>query len=214
MEPDFWHKRWQNNQIGFHEDAPNTLLTRHFTALDVPAGAAVFVPLCGKTNDMPWLRAQNYRVIGAELSRLAVEQFFAERGLTPTISPAGKLKRFESEGVAIFLGDLFDLDRNTLGPVDAIYDRAALVALPEPMRERYTAHLLALTDGAPQLLVTFDYDQSLASPPPHSVSDAEVHKHYDARYRLELAEKRDVPGGLKGICPAQEAAWLLKLRSR
>lgn len=210
MEAEFWHKRWQNNQIAFHEDAPNTLLTAHFAALGLPAGAVVFVPLCGKTTDMPWLRSRNYRVVGAELSRLAVEQFFGERGLVPTVTPAGRLERFESEGITLFLGDLFELDKATLGPIDALYDRAALVALPEPMRERYAAHLLALTGASPQLLVTFDYDQSLANPPPHSVIEAEVRRHYEAHYRVELAERRDVPGGLKGVCPAQESAWLLR----
>jgi len=210
MEADFWHERWQNNQIGFHEGAPNTLLTAHFAALGVPAGATVFVPLCGKTNDLAWLRAQGYRVVGAELSRLAVEQFFAEQGLTPTITPAGKFERFESEGVTILVGDLFGLDRTMLGPVDAIYDRAALVALPEPMRNRYAPHLLALTGSAPQLLVTFEYDQSRATPPPHSVPETEVRRHYGTAYRVELAERRDVPGGLKGICPAEESAWLLE----
>jgi thiopurine S-methyltransferase len=212
MEADFWHERWRNNQIGFHEGAPNSLLTAHFAALDLPAGATVFVPLCGKTNDMAWLRARNCRVVGAELSRLAVERFFAEQGLTPAVTPAGKIQRFESAGVTILVGDLFDLDRETLGPVDAVYDRAALVALPQPVRERYAAHLLALSGGAPQLLVTFEYDQSLAAPPPHSVTEAEVRRLYGAAYRPELAERRDVPGGLKGICPAKESAWLLRSR--
>lgn len=211
MEADFWHKRWQNNQIGFHEGAPNSLLTAHFASLGIPAGATVFVPLCGKTNDMIWLRKQGYRVAGAELSRLAVEQFFAEQGLTPVVTPAAKLERFESEGVTIYLGDLFDLDKATLGPIGALYDRAALVALPEPARKIYAAHLLALTGAAPQLLITFDYDQSLAAPPPHSVEESEVRRLYGGTYRLELAERRDVPGGLKGICPAQESAWLLKV---
>lgn len=212
MEANFWHERWKNNQIGFHEGAPNSLLTAHFAALGVTAGARIFVPLCGKTNDMAWLRAQGYRVVGAELSRMAVEQFFAEHSLTPAVTSAGKLDRFDSEGIEVFVGDLFDLDETTLGPVDAIYDRAALVALPEPMRKSYASHLLALTDAAPQLLITFEYDQTLAAPPPHSVTDAEVHRHYDAAYRIEQVEERDVPGGLKGLCPARESAWLLRSR--
>lgn len=211
MERDFWLEKWEKNQLAFHEGAPNALLVAHFAKLAVPAGGTIFVPLCGKSHDMLWLRAQGYRVIGAELSRLAVEQFFAENGLTPTITKAGWLERFESDGVTIFLGDIFELDDETLGPVDAIYDRAALVALPPHMRLRYAAYLIALTDNAPQLLVTFDYDQTVMAGPPHSVTQAEVRKHYDAHYRLELAETRDVEGGLKGRCPATESAWLLNL---
>jgi len=210
MDRDFWLEKWEKNQLAFHEGAPNTLLTAHFAKLGVPAGGTIFVPLCGKTLDMLWLRAQGYSVVGAELSRLAVEQFFAENGLTPTVTKAGWFERFESNGITILLGDLFELDDATLGPVAAVYDRAALVALPLAMRVRYAAYLIALTDGAPQFLVTFEYDQTVMAGPPHAVPEAEVRKHYDAQYQLELAETRDVEGGLKGRCPATESAFLLK----
>ena len=209
MDRDFWLRRWRNNQIGFHEGAPNSLLTAHFAALGVPEGGRVFVPLCGKSNDMNWLRAQGFQVVGAELSRMAVEQFFAELNVTPAVTPAGKFERFEIEGVTIFLGDIFDLDKETLGPVDAVYDRAALVALPEPLRARYAAHLPGLTGRAPQFLVTFVYDQTAIDGPPFSVDEAWVRAHYAALYRLETIETRDVEGGLKGVCPAKESAWLL-----
>ena len=209
MEPDFWLARWQNNQIGFHEGAPNTFLVAHFAALGIPAGGRIFVPLCGKSRDLQWLRAQGFMVAGVELSRLAVEQFFAELGLTPTVVPSGRLERFETEGVTVFAGDIFDLNQNTLGAVDAVYDRAALVAMPPSLRARYAAHLIVLTAGAPQLLVTFEYDQARQPGPPFSVPEAEVRAQYGAAYNLARAETREVPGGLKGVCPAQESVWLL-----
>lgn len=212
MERDFWLARWQDNQIAFHEGEPNALLVAHFAALGVPAGGRILVPLCGKSHDMHWLCGQGLRVVGAELSRLAVEQFFAEMGVTPVVSPVGRLERFEAGCVTLFVGDIFDLERETLGLVDAVYDRAALVALPMPMRERYAAHLVALSGTAPQLLLTFEYDQACQSGPPFSVLEAEVHEHYGAAYRLDRVEARDVPGGLKGVCPAQESVWLLKPR--
>jgi len=109
MERDFWIERWQNNQINFHEGAPNSLLVSHFPSLDIAEGGRVFVPLCGKSHDLLWLRAQGHRVIGAELSRLAVDQFFAENNLVPTLTSAGPLDRFDSEGVTLFNGDIFDL---------------------------------------------------------------------------------------------------------
>ena len=210
MEHDFWHRRWAKNQLGWHEGAPNTLLTAHFAKLGVPAGARIFVPLCGKSNDMGWLRAQGYQVVGAELSRVAVERFFAEQGLTPAITRQGFFERFEAEGVTIWAGDIFELDDRTLGPVDAVYDRAALVALPEPMRRRYAAYLPELTSRVPQFLVTFVYDQSLIDGPPFSVDEKWVRNHYEPFYDLTIAETRDVEGGLKGVCPAQESAWLIK----
>jgi thiopurine S-methyltransferase len=209
MDQDFWLARWQNKQTGFHEGVPNALLVAHLATLGVPADGRIFVPLCGKSQDMHWLRAQGFTVSGAELSRLAVEQFFAERGLTPVISQSGRLERFEAEGITLFVGDIFDLDQDTLSTVDATYDRAALVALPALLRQRYAAHLIRLTNAAPQLLVTFEYDQTRRPGPPFSVMEAEVREHYGATYRLERAEVRDVPGGLKGADTAHESVWLM-----
>ena len=97
-----------------------------------------------------------------------------------------------------------------LGPVDAIYDRAALVALPEEMRNRYTAHLMKITDKAPQLLICYEYDQSLMEGPPFSISDKEVDQHYQDNYDLTLMVSANVPGGLKGKCAAKEKVWMLK----
>ena len=210
MDHDFWLARWQSNQIGFHEGAPNALLMSHLAALDLPAAARIFVPLCGKSQDMHWLLAQGFTVVGIELSRLAVEQFFAELGLDPVVSRAGRLERFEAGGVTLFAGDIFDLDRATLSAVDAIYDRAALVALPAPLRQRYAAHLIELTSAAPQLLVTFEYDHACRPGPPFSVMEAEVRAHYAAAYRLERAEIREVQGGFKGVAAAQESVWLMR----
>lgn len=209
MDPEFWQARWRDNRISFHEGAPNTLLTCHFGTLCLAPGATVFAPLCGKSVDLHWLRGQGMAVIGAELSRLAVEQFFAEAGIAPAISDAGALRRYEAGGITIFAGDIFDLDARTLGPVDVIYDRAALVALPPELRPRYAAHLRALAAAAPQLLITFDYDQSLQPGPPFSVPETELRALYGPAYKLTHLEERDVPGGLKGICPAREHAWLL-----
>ena len=85
MQPDFWHQRWADNQIGFHQSAPTPLLLKHWPALGITPGAQVFVPLAGKSLDMAWLASQGHRVLGVELSQLAVEQFFAEHDLQPGI---------------------------------------------------------------------------------------------------------------------------------
>lgn len=209
MEPDFWRKRWENNQIGFHEGKPNAFLVQHVASLGLEAGARVFLPLCGKTRDIFWLLSQGFRVAGAELSRIAVEQLFAELDVTPQVSTIGPLKRFSAPDIDIFVGDIFTLDAETLGKVDAVYDRAALVALPPQMRPRYAAHLVALSARAPQLLICFSYDQSAMAGPPFSVPPAETHALYDADFRVTELASADVPGGLRGACPAVEHAWLL-----
>jgi thiopurine S-methyltransferase len=210
MDESFWHQKWERNEIAFHGREANPLLTTYFNNLSLPKGSRVFLPLCGKTLDIRWLLSEGYRVAGAELSSMAIEQLFAELGMTPEISVLGPLSRYSAAGIDIFVGDIFNLARDILGKVDAIYDRAALVALPAPMRERYTAHLVEMADRAPQLLVTYTYDQSLADGPPFSVSDAEVVRHYRQSYAPTLLANADVKGGLKGKHPASEHVWLLK----
>src|SRR3546814_8142059 len=83
MDPDFWQQRWRDNRIGFHRDGVLPLLEKHWPSLGLATGSRVFVPLCGKSLDMAWLAARGHRVLGVELSPLAVGQFFDENGLAP-----------------------------------------------------------------------------------------------------------------------------------
>jgi len=210
MDKTFWQQKWEDNDIAFHASSANPLLVQYFKELSLAKGARVFVPLCGKSLDIHWLLSNGHRVAGAELSKIAVEQLFAELGVEPVVSHVGQMELYKAKNIDIFCGDMFDLSRTMLGPVDAIYDRAALVALPEEMRARYTAHLMEITDQASQLLICFEYDQSLQEGPPFSISNAEVHRHYRDRYRLTLLTSEDVPDGLKRRCAAKENVWLLK----
>ena len=210
MDPSFWHQRWEKNEIAFHESKANPVLIKHVNELSLAKGSRVFVPLCGKTRDISWLLSKGYRVAGAELSQIAIEQLFMELGLQPEISTVGEVELWSANRVDIFVGDIFALSRKMLGPVDTIYDRAALVAFPEDMRNRYTAHLTGITHKAPQLLICYDYDQSLMQGPPFSIRNEEVHRHYADHYEVTLMASTDVSGGLKGKCAAKENVWLLK----
>lgn len=210
MDAEFWHQRWEENAIGFHQSEANPILVEYFNELSLAKGARVLVPLCGKTLDINWLLANGYRVAGAELSQIAIEQLFAQLELEPNISEVGNLKHYSANNIDIFVGDFFDLSSAMLGLVDAIYDRAALVALPEKMRSRYTRHLIKITDKAPQLLINYEYDQNLMAGPPFSISNEEVNQHYRDTYDLTLLDSTDLPEGLKGKCAATESVWLLK----
>lgn len=214
MDASFWHNRWQTNQTGWHECDVNPLLITHFPSLNVPPGGRVFVPLCGKSLDLGWLLSRGYDVAGAELSELAVTQLFAELGMDARILDVGRFKLFCGEKIDVFVGDIFDLSREILGPVDAVYDRAALVALPETIRARYTAHLKVITTLAPQLVIGYEYDQTVMAGPPFSVTSDELHRHYSDSYTLTLLARVEVPGGLKGKCPATEHIWQLDKRPR
>ena len=214
MEHSFWHDRWATNQIGFHQPAANPLLVTHCAALALPSAGRVLLPLCGKTLDIAWLLAAGYRVVGVELSELAVQQLFAELGATPRIQVLNDaLQRYETDKLTVFVGDIFALNRELLGSVDAIYDRAALVALPATLRPRYASHLTAISAGARQLLVSFDYEQSQLPGPPFAVLAEELSELYGQHYQLQALARQPLTRGLKGQCPADEVVWLLQPRA-
>jgi len=208
MEHSFWHDRWASGRIGFHEREPNPLLVKHFPALSVPENGRVFVPLCGKTLDIAWLLSRGHRIVGAELSELAIEQLFEDLGVEPAISDMGNLKRYSADSIDIFVGDVFNLTADMLGAVDAVFDRAAFVALPEHMRAAYAPHIASITGHAPQLLISFEYDQSLFDGPPFSIEIQELQTLYGGSYQLSSLARVDIAGGMRGS-DATENVWLL-----
>jgi len=212
MDASFWQDRWQSNRIAFHLDEANPLLVHYFSRLQLPAGRRVFVPLCGKTRDIGWLLTQGYSVAGAELVEAAVVQLFAELDVEPRVSEHGPLKHYQAPALDIWVGDVLELTPELLGKVDAVYDRAALVALPEHMRSAYTRQVHRLAVEVPQLLVSYHYDQNALAGPPFSVSDHEVQRHYGDAYQLSALARFDIPGGLKGQVPAEETLWLLEAK--
>lgn len=210
MKKEFWHNRWDINHITFHGSEAHKLLVEYFNELSLPEESRIFVPLCGKTLDISWLLSKGYRVAGAELSQKAIDELFSESGLSPDITELENLTHYSAENIDIFVGDIFNLTAEILGPVDAVYDRAAMVALPEEMRTNYARHMMEITQKAPQLVISYDYDQTCIDGPPFSVSGEELHQHYDKYYTLKNLARVDVPGGLKGKCDAAEHIWLLK----
>lgn len=214
MKAEFWHQRWKNKEIQFHEQSVNPLLVTHIDSLALPPDSRVFVPLCGKTLDIGWLMSRGYRVIGAELSMDAVEELFAELGIKPRKSQMGRLMHYQADQVEVFVGDVFDLTREIVGPVDAVYDRAALVALPQEMRTRYATHVNEITQGASQLLISYEYDQSQLDGPPFAVGENEIAGHYAGTHEITLLERAEMAGGLKGKCPAAQNVWVLRRKPK
>lgn len=176
MNPEFWKARWSEGKIGFHEGRPNELLAAHAERL---GEGRVLVPLCGKTEDLAFLASRGHQVVGIELVEDAVRAFFAEHALAPAVERRGELTVYAAGAITLIVGDLFAVSRDDVGAIDALYDRAALIALPPDVRPRYVAHLRTLVPaGARGMLVTLDYDQSRKAGPPFAVPDAEVRAHY------------------------------------
>ncbi len=175
MDSKFWLERWAKHEIGFHQSSINPYLVEYWTPLDVPIDATVFVPLCGKTLDMRWLQERGHPVIGVEVARTACQEFFSEWGVEPEVTQSGKFERFSAQGITLLCGDFFGLTRADLQDVRGVFDRAALIALPPPMRRKYAAHLREiLPDGTTLLLVAPEYDQGQMKGPPFAVGLDEI----------------------------------------
>lgn len=193
MEPAFWHRKWADNQIGFHQAQANPYLQRYWPTLGLAPGCRVLVPLCGKSLDLVWLAGQGYRVRGVELSRRAVEDFFHEQGLQAQVSQRGAFEVWRSGEVELWCGDFFALRAEDVADCVGLYDRAALIALPPEMRADYMRLLSQLMPSGGGLLVTLDYQQALLGGPPFSVADDEVQRGY-AGWQVEEVEAVDVIG--------------------
>lgn len=218
MERDFWLERWQQGRIGFHQDRPTPLLLEHWPSLRIAAGARVFVPLCGKSLDIAWLASQGFRVLGVELSAQAVDAFFAEHGLEPRVHDSAFGRHYASGAIEIICGDAFALDSRTLESCAAVYDRAALIALPAPMRQRYVHELYAgLPGSCTGLVVTLEYPQHEKAGPPFSVDEAEVRSLYardwDVRVLARHAILDQQPGfAAEGVTSLDTVAYRIDRR--
>ncbi|TDJ64082.1 MAG: thiopurine S-methyltransferase [Proteobacteria bacterium] len=179
MDHQFWHDKWDSNQIGFHEESFHPQLCRHWDSLNIAASAPIFVPLCGKSRDMVWLAERGHTVLGVELSEIAAQAFFDENALRVTCDQIGAFKRYHGGAYTILCGDIFDLTMDVLGSFAAVYDRAALIALALATRGAYVAHLKTLCQPRTlQLLITVNYPEDMISPPPYLVSADEVEEAY------------------------------------
>ena len=216
MTPDFWLERWQSGDIGFHRADVHDFLVKHWPRLGLDASSPVFVPLCGKSRDMVWLAGQGHRVVGVELSPLAVDDFFREQGIEADTTTEGAFVVRTGGPFTIWCGDLFDLPVEAVSDVAAVYDRAALVALPSSLQARYAKKLMeVLPPRAPMLLVSLHYPQGEISGPPFSTPLSTVAALFGETHAIRLAETReglDQSQNLKerGVSSLDEAAYILK----
>jgi thiopurine S-methyltransferase len=239
MNPEFWQERWQNKRIGFNQPEVHPLLLKYFTALNLLAGSRVLVPLCGKSIDMVWLTSQGYDVVGVELVESAIQEFFAEHNISPTVieniavqntavehasSPTIKCYQGSLSGqiIELWVGNIFALTPDNIGRVDAVYDRAALIALPADMRPRYSEQVRQLSSNvignvssnAPQLLLTLNYDQSERNGPPFSISSEQVAQYYGNHYQITELEGEPSTLNAAPDLVVTEHVWLLARKQK
>jgi len=200
MDKNFWHRRWQKNEIGFHMTDPHHFLQQFFPLLQTQPTDSVFVPLCGKSPDLVWLREEGLKVVGIELSRTAIVAFFNENDLPGHWTDEAVLPFCSAEGYKLYCGDFFDLTATEVSGINAYYDRGALVALPPEMRVRYVAHMAALMPpGGRVLLISYSYNQSETKGPPFSVPQQELEILFSESFRVEILSEEDVLRSHQGL---------------
>lgn len=200
-----WLERWQVGNIGWHEAGGNSSLKKHWNV----TGKRVLVPLCGKTQDLVWLERQGNEVVGVELSELAVESFFDENEIAYSCVE-GALTAYvaKNRSITLYCGDFFGF---TEGPFDAYYDRGALVALPADRRKEYAEHTRTLLQNdAAQLIISLEYDQSIAAGPPFSVAAEEILGYWPRLQRVDAYD--DIENGppkfrKAGLQEMTEVVW-------
>lgn len=216
MQKEYWLDRWKRKDIGFHQNEINPYLGQFWQSLRLAPGSMVFVPLCGKSRDMLWLRQQGHAVLGVELSIVAAQAFFTESGLIPHCVMHDQFTSLKACDIDILCGDFFDLHAIDLTKISAVYDRAALIALPPEMRKRYVDHLLhILPSGVHILLITLDYPAHEMPGPPFPVTIDEVTALYRSSAVITLLSQQDVLAANprfkeRGLTRLQENIFLLK----
>jgi len=210
MDHDFWHRRWQQNKIGFHQPDKNEQLLRHWPSVAQSRLGPVLVPLCGKSLDMRWLAGRGHNVTGIELSALAIADFYSEWGKTPHQDRLNDQICYAAANVQICHADFFEFRART--PYPLFYDRAALIALPPQLRSKYLAHLRSLlTKNARGLVITLEYDQRKMNGPPFAVNPEELAEAAGFRFRLLKRTSIPSPGpkfAQRSIRSLHEACWL------
>jgi thiopurine S-methyltransferase len=193
LQPDFWHKRWQSGQIGFHQSAIDRHLQKFWPELRLASDSRVFVPLCGKSLDLLWLQERHRSVTGVELSAIALESFCMEHGIPARRRMLEHFDVYETAILQLYRGDFFALTPELLGTLSAVFDRAALISWAPELRAAYVKHLIALTrPGTQILLVAMEYTQSQMAGPPFSVSADEVERLYARSHAIQLLSREDV----------------------
>ena len=183
MATDFWLQKWVDNKIGFHQDQYNPFLVEYWKKY-CPEVGAVFVPLCGKTKDMLFLREIGHQVYGVELSEIAVKDFFQDNNLSYKVEKRDDFIIYSGGGFCLFCGDLFKLKSSDFKNVDYIYDRASLIALSKSQQGKYCAFIKQTFPQSSLFLITLEFDNPKIGPP-FSTSQACVENYFADHFEVE-----------------------------
>lgn len=189
MENDYWLSRWQEGDIKFHQSELNPYLLNYYALLGLESNDTILVPLCGKTQDMLWLQQQPLHVVGAELSDTACSGFFEENDLEYSATQKDNFTIYQGDHIELFCGDFFELKQNQIGKIKAVYDRAAMIALPLEYRQRYVNKTIELTEAGSKILLISLESSHQPQTPPFVINEKEIIGYYQKNFEIRMLEK-------------------------
>ncbi len=217
MDKKYWLNRWEVGNIPFNQLTPHRFLIKHFKTLDLQSQEKVFVPLCGKSVDMTWLMQQNQRVIGVEISPIAISDFLKENKLDITQLKDNSFQIYQNASCTLYHGDLFDLTSQHLSEIKAVYDRGSLTALPpKTLRSQYINWLKTVIPlNSKMLLIVFEHGAPDVAEPPFSTPYEDVKLFFNSHFSVTQLEKEfitEIPSHwvARKIHDLYECAYLLK----
>lgn len=194
MELSYWKSRWNKGNIGFHMPEGYPGLKEHWPNLDISDESVVLVPLCGKSVDLIWLSEHVKKVVGVEVSKKAIHEFFAEQNVVPKTDTFADFTIYKSGNIELWCGDFFKFPLHKHNGFDLIYDKAALQALPKEMRLRYVKKVIELSTNATQILLHhFTYPQNEMTGPPFSINETEVNILFGKHFVISIVEENEIP---------------------
>ncbi|XP_067913212.1 probable thiopurine S-methyltransferase isoform X1 [Heterodontus francisci] len=223
MTVEDWMGRWEKKHISFHKNEVHKLLQKHLDIiLNGRKQIRIFFPLCGKSLDMKWLADQGHTVVGVEVSKMAVREFFAEQNLSYTQEsvpgmPGAEVFKSSDGQLSLFNCDMFDFSSLIAGKFDGMWDRGSLVAINPSDRQRYAKLMTTLmAKGCRYLLDTLTYDQNKYAGPPFSTPRLAIQDLYGQSCNIQLIESSDALTDrqrLWGLDSFTEEAHLITLKT-
>lgn len=210
MNKVFWNNKWENNEIGFHQNNVTPLLKKylHYFLDKNSIKKSCLLPLCGKTFDLIYLSEFFKEVTGVELIKKAIEDFYIENNLEMRTRNSS----ISSKNIEIFNEDFFSFNKSENKKYSYIFDRASLIAISPVSREKYVQSIKrSMSTNCKIFLITIEYKQDQIEGPPFSLSDDDV-KSLFKDFKLEKLCRESVIGQnqkFKGLNIFQ-SAWLIK----
>ncbi len=188
-----WHSHWTRKSPGFHEGQVNRYLEQFLDLYSIEPGDTIFMPLCGKSVDIYWLSQHDYKVVGVELSEVAILAFFEESNLDFVSSRQAAFTVYKAHNITLYQGDFMHLQAQDLSDCKLVYDRASIVAIESFNRQTYKQKMLQIIpQGTPMLVITLEYDQDIIQGPPFSVPLNEIISLYSPPYSVEILQKNEL----------------------